>query len=153
MNTLTKILFQNSVLKLNEKQIENWISNRKIENLEFALKNGNFRIRKRVLDALGELKSQTSIELIIDKIDDKVKIVSLSAISALEKIGINSETKKLINNKIEFWKEKDIKEVEKRINFTNRNNYEIPYWERTSKKTYENMKEMIKKPMIGGKWF
>ena len=156
MNILKKILIQKGILYLNKQQIENWISNGQIVNLEFALQIGNFKIRQQVLAALGELKSETSTELIVKSIDDKVKIVSLAAIAALaalEQIGSNSEAKKVINKKIEYWKEKDRIEKERRKNFTHRTNSDIPSWERTSKETYENMKEMIKKPMIGGKWF
>lgn len=153
MNTLQKIAIQNGFLQLNKKQIENWASKGKIEDLEFALQHGDFKIREQVLHALGELKSTSSIDFILEKIEDKIKIVSLAAISALEKIGVDSDIKKQMENKLAYWKEKEKIETENRKKLSQRTHTDTHHWERTSKKTLDNVKQMLKKPMIGGKWF
>jgi len=65
----------------------------------------------------------------------------------------NSKINNIIEDKLNYWEKKKILEIERRENNSHHKSSEILKWERTSKKTYENMKEMIKKPMIGGKWF
>ena len=144
MNKLKKILFQHHILEFNTNLIEQWKDKLQISNLEFALQNGNFKIREQVLIALGKLKSVSSTELIIENIDDKVEIVSLAAINALNEIGTNSKINNIIEDKLNYWEKKKILEIERRENNSHHKSSEILKWERTSKKTYENMKEMIK---------
>lgn len=153
MNALKKILIQKGFIQILTPQIENWKSNQQVDNLELALKVGDFKIRKQAIEALIDLNSQGSIPLILNAIDDKIPLVSMAAIEVINRLGVDQEIENRIKAKLEYWNQKSEVELEKRKNFTIRKKPEIRHNERTSKITYENMKEMIKKPMMGGKWF
>lgn len=153
MNLLKKLLYQYHLLELDCNTVDHWIENHQMEDLTFALQNGNYKVRAQVLSELGNIKSHSFTHLIVEKLDDKVKMVSWAAISTLEKMGITPEIQNKVDAKIKYWKEKEILDEEKRKKFKHRTGSDVPKWERPSKKTLENVKQMLKKPMIGGKWF
>jgi septin family protein len=153
MNLLKKLLYQYHLLELDCKTVEDWIENHQMEDLKFALQNGNYKVRALVLSELGNIKFHSFTHLIVEKLDDKVKMVSCAAISTLEKMGTTPEIQNKVDAKIKYWKEKEILDEEKRKKFKHRTESDAPKWERPSKKTLENVKQMLKKPMIGGKWF
>jgi len=153
MNLLKKLLYQYHLLELDCKTVDHWIENHQIENLTFALQNGDYKVRAQVLCELGNIKSNSFTHLIVEKLDDKVKMVSWAAISTLQKMGTSPEIQNRVDAKIKYWNEKEILDEEKRKKFKHRTGSDAPKWERPSKKTLENVKQMLKKPMIGGKWF
>lgn len=153
MNLLIKILFSFGLIKLTTKRVENWIAKRKVSELKYALTNGSFAVRKRAIEGLGELKSFSSLPLIIEKLNDSVKIVAFASIKAIEKLGLTIELKEKIETTKKIWLEKELKEKKASENFFIHKGLSEYNWERRSKETLENVRQMLKKPMIGGKWF
>lgn len=152
MNLLQNILYKKKILKLTTKKVEKWGKKKDITNLEYALLNGIFYIRQAAARELGNLKSKESLPILIEKMDDQIKIVSIASMDAIEMIGLSNALEVLIKNKKDYWTEQS-KLEKKRAKLRNLNRAdEIPKWERPSSKTLQNVKEMLRKPMNVGKW-
>ena len=135
------------------KRIESWIDEKKIEELEYALKHGTYKIREEAVLGLGKLKSERSLSVISALLDDDVRPVSCAAMNAIESIGLDSDLEKRIEGKKAFWKKEELREKESAKTFLTNKLPKSYSLERGSKKTLENAKQMLKKPMLGGKWF
>ena len=146
------ILYKTGLLKLTERRIEKWIAGNKTGNLIFALENGNYHIRKLAAEGLGTINNTAVIPYLIEAIDDKVIIVSYSAMNSLEKMPIDKKIQEKINLKKNYWTDKEKAEKEAlsrhKINYNN-----IPKWDKKGRmKTLEMVRQMLKKPMNIGKW-
>ena len=87
-------------------------------------------------------------------INDKIEIISKLIIKESFKISLTKFHQNIINEKAEYWK---LKEVENNLNkekikkiLKNTKNRKRKF---SKGETFQNMKEMIKKPMNTGKWF
>ena len=139
------------IFRLTVKKVNKWTKKGNVDKLIYALQNGLYDVRKRAAEGLGELEVKNAIPYLIKAIDDKVKIVSFASMNSLERIGIDSEIENMIMIKKEYWETKEL-EAQKRA----KEKLKIPNiykWERPSKQTLENIREMLKKPMNTGKWF
>lgn len=145
-------LFSIGLFGLTIRRVNKWISKRKIDKLEYALRYGLYNVRKRAIKGLGELNSEKSMPLLIDSLNDKIKIVSFEAMEAIEKIGLTKELEKLIIAKKAYWKEKELIENEAAKNRKKRKIRDIPKWDRPSGQTRENVRKALQKPMNTGKW-
>lgn len=150
MDALTNILLQTGLLKLTIKRVDNWAKSRQTDNLEYAVEHGIYFVRVKAIVELGKLRSNGSAPVLIKAIDDNIKNVSLAAMKALEQIGHTEEVEEKIIAKRKFWTDKEEREKQEHEESPQRSTRK---WERRSKQTLENVKQMLKKPMIGGKWF
>lgn len=131
-----------------------WMKRKRLKNntdaLEFALKYGLYDARQLACQFLGELKAEKSIPLLETALDDSVKLVSYAAMEALESLNPSVFASKIAAKK-DAWKkielERERRASEEKVHFSPNKK------ERPSKKSYENAKQMLRKPMIGGKWF
>lgn len=121
-----------------------------IEAIEFALQNGLYDVRKASAEYLGENDCGSAIPLLVKALDDEVQVVSESVMKALESLSDSEEIKAKIESKKEFWV-KRAEEAESKL--VTEKLYQRERKERPSKKTYENIKQMLRKPMNSGKWF
>ena len=146
MNWLTRILFSIGFIVFTTKRIDKWTKKRYVNKLEYALKHGLFNIRKRAVEGLGEIGTEECITILETAIDDQLKIVSLTAIKMLEKYELTNKLKTVIKNKKEYWAQKELKE-EKNLKTHKTKLKNIHKWKRSSRETYENFKERVKKPI------
>jgi HEAT repeat protein len=138
------ILFKFKLRSLSEADILHLEANNYVDRLEYALANGNFKVRKLAAEALGHVGQASSIPYLFIAIQDKVHNVSLAALDALDKLDDNKELKPLIVSKRFQWM-KSINEKEAAFEANRGKKYKIYRWERTSKKNFEIVKEQLKK--------
>lgn len=74
----------------------------------------------------------------------------LAAATALRRIGTTPEIEAKITATLE--RRERIKEAIAERRRNKKKYVDIPKWDRPSKKTLENLKQMLKKPMNQGKW-
>ena len=121
--------------------------------MEYALENGLYDIREKALNALGALKSKSSLPVITKALDDNIKNVSYAAMHAIQQIGSTKYLDDRIRCKKEFWKTKEAQRQEKSRWYKARKKAAAaPRWDRPSRQTLENVKQMLNKPMNTGKW-
>lgn len=125
-----------------------WIRKGDISFLEYAAQNGLHNIRRDAIIGLGILNSKDSESILTDAIDDSYRSVSLAAIDALKNMNRTPELNQRMEEKEKYWAERTIKNKP-----AEKWKSKMPKWERNSKKTFENVKELLRKPVNIGKWF
>ena len=135
------LLFKLNVLLPSQDTINLWTNNKDSIKLKYVLQNGNYKTRVIAANALSFIRDYSAIPLLLNSIDDKIHNVS---IAALEDLDTNKKTITLIYKKRFEWlklnREKKNRKVKKRKN-------NIYRWERTSKKNFEMVKELLKRPI------
>ncbi|WP_223552180.1 HEAT repeat domain-containing protein [Aestuariivivens sp. NBU2969] len=129
-----------------ERAINFWIQNNDVEKLEYALQFGNYKTRKLAAEALEIAGTSSSIPVLINAMNDKVQNVSIAALNALEQLGENDELIKTIVKKRFNWVNQ-INERKAKYEANKHKKYKIYRWERTSKKSFDRVKEQLKKPI------
>lgn len=146
LHTFKYILFRLKLVQPSVKDIERWTRRDYVEWIEYALKHGNYKTRKLAAEALGVLGYKSSIPVLFNTIDDKVQNVSLAALNALDKMDCNDElTSAIIKKRFNWVKEK--RENTAKFEVNKEKKYTIYRWERASKKSFDRVKEQLKKPM------
>jgi|GEM_PF-5651833 len=153
MNRRTNFLLSVGFIRLTAERVAAWIEDKKVAELEYALLHGTYQIRVQSVQGLSSLRSKTSLPLVIAALDDVVKPVSLAAMDAIEVIGSNSDLIQMVQDKREFWRKKELKEKESAKLFLTKRIPKSYSPERGTKKTLEHLRNMLRKPMLGGKWF
>tara|TARA_Y100000588_G_scaffold339425_1_gene382110 strand:- start:14198 stop:14644 length:447 start_codon:yes stop_codon:yes gene_type:complete len=129
-----------------EKVINYWVGTNSVNKLEYALTHGNYKTRQLAAEALEFVGQPTSIPILLIAIDDKIKNVSIAALNTLEHLQDSDELIKSIVRKRFDWlkrlREKEEKQKNKRAKKHN-----IYRWERASKKSFEMVKERLKRPI------
>jgi len=110
------------------------------------LVNGNYKSRKIAALALGELGYHSSIPYLFHAINDRVQEVSISALNALEDIGCEDELASLVIRKRFRWLEK-LRKAEEKNKASKTQKSKIYKWNRTSKRSFDIVKEQLKRPM------
>ncbi|MCB0400400.1 MAG: HEAT repeat domain-containing protein [Winogradskyella sp.] len=129
-----------------EKVINYWIDTNSTNKLEYALTHGNYKTRQLAAEALEFVGQSSSIPVLLIAIDDKIKNVSIAALNTLEYLQDSDELIKSIVRKRFSWV-KEIREKEERQKDTKAKKHNIYRWERTSKKSFEMVKERLKRPI------
>ncbi|TXG34762.1 HEAT repeat domain-containing protein [Seonamhaeicola maritimus] len=139
-------LFKLNIVQPSENDIDRWIQYQYVYRIEYALEYGNYRTRKLAAEALGILGHKSSIPILLKTIDDKVQNVSIAALNALEKIGCNDELGSTVIKRRFNWL-KQLREKEAIREASKGKKYNIYRWERASKKSFDRVKEQLKKPI------
>ena len=143
---ITYLLFKLKFVQPSSDAIRFWMHTDQIEKLEYALKHGNYKTRQLAADALGVTGYASSIPVLFDAINDNVKNVSIAALNALENIGCEDElSSTIIKKRFNWLKEKRDKEAKLETNKGKK--YKIYRWERASKKSFDRVKEQLKRPI------
>jgi HEAT repeat protein len=150
MNNLTRILYSAQILRLRVDKVAVWKERREVAMLAYALRLGLYDVRLKAVEALGEIESGESVPVLLDALEDKVEKVMLAAATALRRIGTTPEIEAKITATLE--RRERIKEAIAERRRNKKKYVDIPKWDRPSKKTLENLKQMLKKPMNQGKW-
>lgn len=106
MIALTKILLDLKLISLTTNRLKNWRIEGKIELLDYALKKGSYDIRIIAIQEIVKLVSSDAYDLLINAINDRIKAVSLTAIESLKIIGLNPEDYIMVEQRIDYWKNK-----------------------------------------------
>lgn len=133
------ILFKFKLRSLSEADILHLEANNYVDRLEYALANGNFKVRKLAAEALGHVGQASSIPYLFIAIQDKVHNVSLAALDALDRLDDNKELKPLIVGKRFQWM-KSINEKEAAFETNRSKKYKIHKW----KRKYANVSEKVR---------
>lgn len=151
MNLVTRILLALKIIRLTPDNVDKWTRKGRIDMLEYALKNGMFYTRARAAQALGDLRSKSSLQLLEDCIDDPIRRVSLAAMASIERIELTPDIRKRIKQKREYWVEQIKKEEAMKSKFLSSG--KTLEWNRPGKQNLDNLKNLLRKPMNTGKWF
>ena len=150
MPSLLNLLYSAKILRLSLHKVRKWKESRNVSRLEYALKHGQYDVREEAVKALAELGSVSGLR---EAIDDPVKRVSFAAMQALEQWEPAPDVQQAIESKKAYWAKKDRWQQQKLERLKQKKKTgDILKWDRTSTKTLDNLKQMLKKPMNTGKW-
>lgn len=146
LHSITYILFKLNLVQPSERTIHFWMCDLQVKKLEYALEYGNYKTRKLAAEALEQVGKPSSIPVLLKAISDKVQNVSIAALNALEKIGGEDSLVKTIIRKRFNWA-KDVRAKNAKYEANKDKKYKIYRWKRSSKKSFERVKEQLKKRM------
>lgn len=146
LHQITYLLFKLKLIQPSENDIEYWASNNDAKKLEYALKHGNYKTRKLAAEALEFTGQCSSVPALMHAINDNVQNVSIAALNSLEALGCNDELIISITKKRFNWV-KEIRDKEAKKEANKDKKYKIYRWERASKKSFDRVKEQLKRPM------
>ncbi|WP_298237954.1 HEAT repeat domain-containing protein [uncultured Algibacter sp.] len=139
-------LFKLRLIQPSEKTIILWEQTEQVDKLEYALKHGNYKTRKLAAEALEHVGKPSSIPALLNCIYDKVHNVSLACLNALERINPSEEIVKNVIRKRFIW-DKETREKDTKYQENRNKKHKIYRWERASKKSFDRVKEQLKRPM------
>jgi|TARA_B110000240_G_scaffold92237_1_gene104770 hypothetical protein len=126
----------------------------KMNSIEIIGKDGHYKNRIYLAKYIHVFSYENKLKLIEILLEDNIEYISNLAIKESKKIILKKNLKRKVNEKIEFWNTKKIqteinKEKNERLlkNSTNRKR------KFSNGESYQNLKNMLKKPMNTGKWF
>lgn len=125
--------------KITPKKIMRWQKKNNTPKLINALSHDSYKIRKLSAYALGELKIKKAIPHLIKLLDDEFKEVMQASISALNKIGLNTQSKLAIEKCKKNWTIKATKKPDLFFNKTAIDNWEITNFRTLSRKTNQRI--------------
>ena len=146
LHQFTFWLFQLKLIQPTEHAIMYWISNYDTSKLEYALKHGNYRTRQWSAEGLEHIGSHSSIPILLTAMNDKIHNVSIAALNALETIGCTNEIVISVISKRFNWV-KEIRDKTAKQNVKKAKKHNIYRWERSSKKSFDRVKEQLKRPI------
>ena len=146
LQQLRNILIRFKFLKPSAKDIAAWQRSGDVIILEHTLTHGYYKARELAANALGELGNPSSVPVLFKAIDDNIKNVSIAALNALDAIGHQDDIGRSIINKRFNWIKKE-RERQEKIDANKGKSYKIYRWERSSKKSFDRVKEQLKKPI------
>ena len=154
MKILIKILYLISYVYFPKLIIEDLILFEQIESLKLIAKKGHYKNRLQIANNLNLLKKKHQSILIEILIDDKVESISQSIIEDFQMVKFQVDLNLKIENKKKFWKQNQSIKNKKLKLFSKIYKGTKNYKRKFSKgESYQNAKEMLKKPMNTGKWF
>ena len=119
----------------------------------WAFQHGLYNIRRSAVHYFIEQKSPESISVLRTALHDDIQVISQEAMSGLEKFGASSEVLQEIAEKRQYWIDENAYREGRRNRAHRKSSVLTESKERGSKKTLDNVRNMLKKPLIGGKWF
>lgn len=143
---ITFLLFRINVTQPSENTINFWMDTKDVTKLEYALKYGNYRTRKLAVEALEHAGQCSSVPVLLQAINDKVQTVSIAALNTLEALGCGDDLVISITKKRFNWL-KTLRDKEAKQDANKDKKHTIYRWERASKKSFDRVKEQLKRPM------
>ena len=147
----SRFLVLNGFIDLTPKWLEKKIERKDLRMIHYGLQMGRYDTRELAAKYLGKIKSVDSTDNLLNAIDDPVPAVSEAAMCALEGIDINSDVIRRIQDKRAYWKKRELNRGNS--GRSDEKKYIPERKDRPSRKSYENLKQMLRKPMNSGKWF
>lgn len=151
--SLRNALLKIGLVDLNVRQMEKLMRESNSEMIVWAFRNGRYDVRNLAVNYFGKNGSDDSLLILQEAVDDEVDVVSLNAMSQLEKLSDDPVILNQIERKREYWHAENVYREKRRNRSHKKQSVFTESKERGSKKTLDNVRNMLKKPMIGGKWF
>ena len=142
----TYTLIKMKLIQPSEVTILDWMDSGAIDKLEYALKHGNYKTRQLAAEALEHVGKPSSVPLLLHAMNDKIQNVSIAALNALEALGCRDDLVISITRKRFNWV-KELRNKEEKQKVKKEKKYNIYRWERASKKSFEIVKERLKRPI------
>ncbi|WP_231850174.1 HEAT repeat domain-containing protein [Winogradskyella sp. PG-2] len=142
----TYTLFKMKLIQPSEDTIMDWRVTKAIDKIEYALIHGDYRTRQLAAEALEHVGRPSSIPVLLNAMNDKIQKVSIAALNALEALGCTNDLVISITRKRFNWV-KEIRDKEEKQRVKKERKYTIHRWERASKKSFELVKERLKRPI------
>ena len=146
LHQLTYQLFRLSLIQPSENIIMYWVTSNSVSKLEYALKHGDYNTRKLAAEGLEQVGRPASIPFLLHAMNDKIQNVSIAALNALEALGCSDDLVISITRKRFNWL-KEIRDKEAKSNLKKDKKHNIYRWKRASKKSFDRVKEQLKKPI------
>ena len=144
MTSVPFILLKSKIFPVRKKHVQVWSKKGDLDKIHWALKHGNYSVRGIAARSVERIGCHTSIPHLIEAINEKVYVVAIHILNALESIDIELNHTSLIYKKRFKWAKIKYKMNQKRHT---KRKYNIYRWERTSKKNFELVKERLKRPI------
>jgi hypothetical protein len=141
------------LLDLNVHQMEKLMRESNSGMIVWAFRNGRYDVRYLAVNYFGKIESDITVPMLQEAVDDEVDVVSLNAMSQLEKLSDDPVILNQLERKREYWRAENAHREKRRNRSHKKQSVLTESKERGSKKTLDNVRNMLKKPMIGGKWF
>jgi hypothetical protein len=139
-------LIKLKLIQPSQRDIYKWYRTNKVSRIEYALKHGRYDIRETAAIVLGDIGNKSSIPFLLDSIHDDIQNVSIAALNSLDKIECNDDLSKVVIKRRFNWLQK-LREKEEKRKANKGKKYNIYRWERSSKKSFDRVKEQLKKPI------
>jgi len=134
--------------------MQEFISKEKMNSLSIICKSGHYKNRIFIVENLSLISKPNRLQLILILINDKIESISQKAIKSSNDIKLNTKLQKVVDTKVKHWENRKLEreQNEKRTKrlLKNSKNKKRKF---SKGESYQNMKEMLKKPMNTGKWF
>lgn len=140
------------VIELNTAQMEKLIHASDVDMIVWAFRHGRYDVRKLAVDYFGANPSLRSIALLEEAIYDDTVWVSEAAMNALEEHSDSADIKRRISERRAYRISENNYREERRNRAHKKQSVLTESKERGSKKTLDNVRNMLKKPINGGKW-
>ena len=147
------ILLKLGLFDLNSKRMQQLVHTSDHRMIRWAYDNGKYNIRLMAVEYFAKTNLHDSIPFLLKAMEDKTEIISQTAVSGLERLSDSAEILKECANKRQFWMDENNYREGRRNRVHHKSSALSESKERGSKKTLDNVRNMLKKPMIGGKWF
>ena len=151
---MLKLLYQILYFKFPDAIIRSFIRKQRMKTLLTISEVGHYKNRTFIAENIGSLSSPIQLKLILILLNDNIEKISQLAIEKSKEIALNKSQQNMIKEKVQYWENKKIETAQnqKKIQelLKNSTNTKRKF---SNGETYQEMKEMIKKPMNLGKWF
>jgi HEAT repeat protein len=142
----TYTLFKMKLVQPSEDTIMDWMDANAVEKLEYALKHGDYKTRQLAAKSLEHVGRPSSIPVLLHAMNDKIQKVSIAALNTLEALGCSDDLIISITRKRFNWV-KELRDKEEKRSVKKDKKYNIYKWKRASKKSFDRVKEQLKKPI------
>lgn len=146
------------LLKIGIRELNAWrmgflVSEGEDDMIRWAFENGRYDVRLQAVHYFEHSSVPLANRILLEAIYDETGVVAYAAITAMEKRIVSEEVQVKIEERKQFWIELKAHREERR----NREHTANPSFrepkERGSKKSFDNFRAMLQKPMNTGKWF
>ena len=142
----TYLFFKLKLIQPSKDTIMYWMNSGAVNRLEYALKKGNYSTRQFAAEALEQVGQTSSIPILLHATNDRIHKVSIAALNTLERIACDDELIISMTRKRFSWAEK-IRDKDAQQKKKPEKKRSIYRWERSSKKSFEMVKERLKRPI------
>lgn len=149
MNFFFKILIYFRFINIDEAKMNAWLLSKNKELILYTLKKGMFRERLLAIKALAVLKDEDTIVPLLHIAKTDYKEIARQALKAAQALDQKNCYQQEIEDIKSFWEKKLEKIANRVVSSVNTN------WTDKSKrmKALENVRQQLKRPIGGGKWF
>lgn len=123
------------------------------EMIVWAFRNGRYDVRKLAVDYFSMNPSRATVPLLENAMYDETELVSQAAMNALEAHPHSTALAQKIAAQRSYWSSENDYREERRNRAHKKQSVLTESKERGSKRTLDNVRNMLKKPINGGKWF